>query len=229
MIDNQCSCNGCELRTLFFENLEKGEYESMCVKKQQQLHPKGSLIYKQGEKIDHFSYLKSGLVKLVRNIDDNNEQIICFARPLDFVSLLSIFSETYHQYSVIALEDSEICSLYLDEVKEMALHNGRFALSLAEKINRASDNIILTMLNIRQRRLLGRIAYILLYFANEVYKSDVFDMPVSRKEIAEFIGMTTENVIRTLSEFRQDKIIKINGKTIEIVDKEKLEHISQNA
>lgn len=229
MSEYQCSCNGCELRTLFFENLEKGAYESMCVKKQQQLYPKGSLIYKQGEKIDHFSYLKSGLVKLVRNTDDKNEQIICFARPLDFVSLLSIFSETYHQYSVIALEDSEICSLYLDEVKEMAMQNGRFALSLAEKINRASDNIILTMLNIRQRRLLGRIAYILLYFANEVYKSDVFDMPVSRKEIAEFIGMTTENVIRTLSEFRQDKIIRINGKTIEIADKEKLVHISLNA
>ena len=229
MSEYQCSCNGCELRTLFFENLEKGAYESMCVKKQQQLYSKGSLIYKQGEKIDHFSYLKSGLVKLVRNIDDKNEQIICFARPLDFVSLLSIFSETYHQYSVIALEDSEICSLNLDEVKEMALHNGRFALSLAEKINRASDNIILTMLNIRQRRLLGRIAYILLYFANEVYKSDVFDMPVSRKEIAEFIGMTTENVIRTLSEFRQDKMIRINGKTIEIADKEKLVQISLNA
>jgi len=229
MGEYQCSCNGCELRSLFFENLEKGAYESMCAKKQQQLYPKGSLIYRQGEKISHFSYLKSGLVKLVRNIDDKNEQIICFARPLDFVSLLSIFSETCHQYSVIALEDSEICSLYLDEVKEMALHNGRFALSLAEKINRASDNIILTMLNVRQRRLLGRIAYILLYFANEVYKSDVFDMPVSRKEIAEFIGMTTENVIRTLSEFRQDKIIRINGKTIEIADKEKLVHISLNA
>jgi CRP/FNR family transcriptional regulator len=51
-------------------------------------------------------------------------------------------------------------------------------------------------------------------------------LPVSRKEIAELIGMTTENVIRILSEFRKEKIIKINGKEIEIVDFERLKMIS---
>ena len=51
-------------------------------------------------------------------------------------------------------------------------------------------------------------------------------MPVSRKEIAEYIGMTTENVIRTLSEFRHDGLIKIYGKLIEIIDKKMLERVS---
>ena len=54
----------------------------------------------------------------------------------------------------------------------------------------------------------------------------VFELPVSRREIAEYIGMTTENVIRTLSEFRRDKLIKINGKEIEIADYDTLEKIS---
>jgi CRP/FNR family transcriptional regulator len=55
----------------------------------------------------------------------------------------------------------------------------------------------------------------------------VFDLPVSRKEIADYIGMSTANVIRTLSDFKKDGIIKVFGKTIEIVDIAKLEIISK--
>jgi len=65
-------------------------------------------------------------------------------------------------------------------------------------------------------------------FSKEVFKSEVFDLPISRKEFAEFIGMTTENVIRTLSEFRKDKILKIYGKSIEIVDEGRLTGISDH-
>lgn len=95
-----------------------------------------------------------------------------------------------------------------------------------ECMSATSDKIILESLVIRNRHLRGKVAYILLKFGREIYNSMVFEMPVSRREIAEYIGMTTENVIRTLSEFRKDRLIKINGKEIEIVDIKTLEHIS---
>ena len=222
-----CSCEGCELKTLFFENVSNLEIESICSRKVEHNFKKGEIIIAEGNPIEDFIYMKSGLVKLVRGNIEGKEQIICFARSLDFVSLLSIFSETHYNYSVIALEDSVICGMKLTEVKAIAMVNGRFALSLAEKINKASDEIIKTMLEVKKRRLLGRIAYMLLYFSRKVYKSQVFELPVSRKEIGEFIGMTTENVIRTLSDFRKDNIIKINGKIIEIIDFERLERIDE--
>jgi len=55
----------------------------------------------------------------------------------------------------------------------------------------------------------------------------VFDLPVSRKEIADYIGMSTANVIRTLSDFKKEGIIRVFGKTIEVVDVNKLEVISK--
>jgi CRP/FNR family transcriptional regulator len=70
------------------------------------------------------------------------------------------------------------------------------------------------------------VAYILLYFSHDIYNSRVFDLPVSRKEIADYISMSTANVIRTLSDFRREGIIKLFGKTVEIVDIEKLKIIS---
>ncbi len=71
------------------------------------------------------------------------------------------------------------------------------------------------------------LPYVLLYFTNEIYNSRVFDLPVSRKEIADYIGMSTANVIRTLSDFKKEGIIRVFGKTIEVVDLNKLEIISK--
>ena len=101
-----------------------------------------------------------------------------------------------------------------------------FALSIMQKISKVSDMIILESLTVRKKNIHGRVAYILLFFADQIYEDKYFELPLNRREIAEFIGKTTENVIRTLSEFRKDGIIKIFGKFIEIVDKEKLQQIS---
>ena len=224
---SQCNCEGCELKTLFFENVSNFEIESICSRKVENHYKKGEIILTEGSPIEDFIYIKSGLVKLIRGYEKDKEQIICFAGSLDFVCLMSIFSETKYNYSVVAIEDSVTCGMKLAEVKAIAKINGQFALSLAEKINKASDRIIMTMLEVKQRRLFGRIAYMLLYFSQTIYKSAIFELPISRKEIGEFIGMTTENVIRTLSDFRKDNIIKINGKIIEIIDFERLERIDE--
>jgi CRP-like cAMP-binding protein len=90
-----------------------------------------------------------------------------------------------------------------------------------------NDKIISQTLDIRQKNLVGRVAYVMLYFTKDIYKSRVFDLPVSRKEIADYIGMSTANVIRTLSDFKKEGIIRVFGKTIEVVDLEKLEVISK--
>ncbi|MDP4207449.1 MAG: Crp/Fnr family transcriptional regulator [Bacteroidota bacterium] len=224
---NTCNCEGCELRSLFFENVSNSEIESICTRKTQFHYKKGEVIIQEGDEIQEFIYLKSGLVKLYRNGSNDKQQIICFALPLDFVSLLSIFSEKYYKYSVAALEDSVTCNINLDEVKSIASQNGKFAMSIMEKINKATDNILVDFLEVKQKRLFGRIAYILLYFSRKVYNSSSFELPVSRKEMAEYIGMTVENVIRTLSDLRKDGIIKINGPIIEIADEERLERISE--
>jgi CRP-like cAMP-binding protein len=222
-----CNCEGCELKTLFFENVSTSEIEAICGRRTEREYKKGDAIIREGDEINDFIYLQKGLVKLSKRDDRGGEQIICFALPLDFVSLLSIFSETHYNYSVTALEDSVTCNINIGEVKQIASQNGRFALSLIEKVNKATDRILLDTLKVRQKRLFGRIAYILMYFSKEIYHSDVFDLPVSRKEIAEYIGMTVENVIRTLSSLRKDGIIKISGPTIEIMDTQRLERIEE--
>lgn len=226
-MDPGCNCEYCELKELFVDKLTGDHLDIVCGGKVEKNFRQGETIIKEGTRIRDFSYLKSGLVKLYRTDPSGKEQIISIAKPLDYVSLLSVFSNEKYNYSVTALEDSVTCNLKLQEVKSIIDQNGKLALNLLSKMSRVTDKLILDSLQIRVKHLRGRVAYLLLYFSQDVYASDEFDLPLTRKEMAEYVGMTTENVIRTLSEFRKDGILKIYGKTIHIMNMESLESIAE--
>lgn len=226
-MDVKCSCDNCELKELFVDSLQADHMDVVCSNKKEKEYLSGEVIIKERTQISEFTYLKSGLVKLFKSDLSGSEQIITIAKPMDYVSLLSVFSNDQYNYSVTALDNSVTCSLDLENLREMMLENGELALSLLQKMSRAADRIIIDSLEIRKKHLRGRVAYLLLYFSEVVYFSSEFDLPLTRKEMAEYVGMTTENVIRTLSEFRKDGILKIYGKTIQIVNMEMLKSIAE--
>ncbi len=221
-----CDCEKCELRKIFLSPDGMEDLETACSQKIEKKYKKGDTIIEEGSEISEFIYLKEGLVKLYRKDNSSHDQIISISKPYDFVSLLSVFSGHKYNYSVTALEASTTCVFALNEVKDSAEANGRIGLNLIERVSKATDQIILTNLEIRKRHLKGRVAYILLYFTDYLYHTDNFELPVSRKEVAEWISMTPENVIRTLSEFNKDGIIKLDGKNVVLNDKKRLEKIS---
>jgi len=226
-LKKKCSCLSCELRNLAFSSLEGEDLERICAAREEISYSKGEIIHREGDKIRDFKYLKNGLVKLYKVTETGEEQIITITRPFEFVSNTNVFYEEKYRYSLSALEDSVVCYINIDLIKELIVRNGNFALNLITVLSSTSENIISLGLEIRKRNLAGRIAFVLLYFSGEIYHSRIFDLPVSRKEIADLISMSSANVIRTFSEFRRDGIIKTNGRTIEISDMNKLEVISK--
>lgn len=226
-LNKPCDCENCEFRNVAFSSLDSVTIKELCKFKEEQSFFKGEMINKEGERIIYFKYLKSGLIKLSRQAVNGDEQVITITRPFEFVSNLSVFSGETYKYSVSALEDSVVCAVKLDYIKELFSKNGKFAMDLLTKMSILNDKIITQTLDMRQKNLVGRIAYVLIYLSKDIFNSRIFDLPVSRKEIADYIGMSPANVIRTLSDFKKEGIIKTFGKTIEIVDPEKLNLISR--
>ena len=222
-----CSCLSCDLRSLTFSSLSEKDIERVCDAREEISYSKGEVIHEEGEIIRDFKYLKNGLVKLYRVSESGDEQIITITRPKEFVSNMNVFHEEKYRFSLSALEDSVACCINIDLIKELLEKNGKFALNMITVLSRTSENIISLNLEIRKRNLAGRVAFVLLYFSGEIYHSRIFDLPVSRKEIADLISMSSANVIRTFTEFRRDGIIQSNGRTIEITDMHKLEVISK--
>lgn len=225
--NKNCICETCEFRHIVFSYLDEESILALCENKVEQSFRKGDLINREGDPITSFKYLKSGLVKLFRSASSGEEQVITITRPFEFVSNMSIFSGEKYRYSVSALEESVVCIVRLSYIKDLFLKNGAFAMGLLSRMAEINEKIIGQALDLRQKNLIGRIAYVLLYFSKEIYNSKIFDLPVSRKEIADYIGMSTANVIRTMSEFKKEGIIRIDGKTIEVADFNKLEILSR--
>ncbi len=228
ILSNNSNCRNCTFKSLLFTKMKDDELAYISNYKKEIIFDKGETIIGKGRPISEFLYLKKGLVKLVKSGKNQKDRIICIARPMDFVSLLSTFSDKTYQYSITALEESIVCSIELGSMKKVIGNNGAFALELLEHVTRSSNFVIQSTYDIDDKHIRGRIAYILLWFSQKIYHKKKFELPISRKEVGELINMTTENVIRILSEFRKDGIIIIDGKTIEIVNLELLERLSKS-
>ncbi|WP_320110723.1 Crp/Fnr family transcriptional regulator [Draconibacterium orientale] len=226
MGNNTCNCEECQLRGIFFSNVKDDALLNICDLKRERRFSKGESIIQEGDPITEFLYMKKGLVKLSKKSLNGKDQIISFSKPFDFVSLLSVFSSSQYKYSVTAIEETTVCSMQLEIVKKMAHENALFTMDLMSHISQMTDKIIHDNLEIKRKHLKGRIAHVLLYFSEYIYNKNEFELPIARREIAEYIGMTTENVIRTLSEFKKDKIIQTHGKKIVIIDQKLLKSIS---
>jgi CRP-like cAMP-binding protein len=86
---------------------------------------------------------------------------------------------------------------------------------------------IMNFISLAHKQKEGRIADIFLYLAEEVYHGNTFLLSLTRKEIAEFAGCSTENVIMTLSKWQNEKIVSLDGKSFCINDRKKLKYISK--
>ncbi|NIA10264.1 MAG: cyclic nucleotide-binding domain-containing protein [Nitrospiraceae bacterium] len=121
-------------------------------REEREYHP-GDIVVRQGDKTSFFMYLRKGLLKISREMSDGKNQIISLARPLDFIGLLSVFSERIYQFSITAIEDSALCFIDLDLMKEIVRKDGNFALKLLENMSSVNE-----IIRIRDKKKLSRIA-----------------------------------------------------------------------
>jgi CRP-like cAMP-binding protein len=102
-----------------------------------------------------------------------------------------------------------------------------FAYGIIEDLSAKSYESHLKMVSMAQKRMSGRLAEILLYFADEIFHHDEYEMVLSRQELGEMASMAKECVVRILKEFEDSGIIFSNSSRLKILDREKLSSISQ--
>jgi CRP/FNR family transcriptional regulator len=222
------SCKACVYRQMLFGDLDDFEYKLINDVRTEKLYKRGEMIKHEGEKVDSFLYLRKGMVKLFKTDKREKEQILSINKPGDFVNLLTIFTKTNYKYSIEAIEDTLVCDVDLEVLEHIISANSKFAMRVLNRMSNISEEIIENRFEQGQKQLKGRIATILLYFADDVYHKKIFDLPITRREIGELIAMTTENTIRTFSEFKRDGLIDIQNKTITLIDYNRLKSIAKS-
>jgi len=94
-------------------------------------------------------------------------------------------------------------------------------------LNESTAQIYGRFYTLTKKQLHGRLADILLCLANRIFKSNSFDLPLSRADLGDLTGMSTESVIRMKKEFKDDGLIGISCKRIDLLDINRLERLSE--
>ena len=226
-INDIINCKACIYRKLLFDGLIDTEHDVINDSRKEYIFKRGEVIRKEGEEIKSFLYLRKGLVKLYKTDKNGKDQILSINKPTDFINLLSIFSNSTYKYSISALEETHVCDVELPALLEVIKNNSGFAMRILNRISKISDEIIENRFEINQKQVKGRVAHILLFLADNIYKKNTFRMPITRREVGELISMTTENTIRTFSEFKKDGIVSFDGKVITICDYDRLKNVNK--
>lgn len=177
---------------------------------------KREIIFRQNTRTSHIMFVSSGMVKIFKEGRNKKYIILKVAVPLDFLGLLSIYGRDTHQYSASSIQIAEVTFIDINTFNRILFNNGEFAEKVIQRISNYGLFIFDRLMSQSHKQLPGRIADVILYFAENIYKSEEFEFPFTRRELAELAGTTKESFIRTLAEFKNDKIIDLDGSHVKI-------------
>jgi CRP-like cAMP-binding protein len=216
-VTSKISCQDCPLKCDLSEAIAGSGKPFSSVRAIHADFRKHEMICKQGSPVTHAIYLVRGTAKLFIEGIHNRDIILYLMKPPAYIGLLSFFESVHYSYSVTALEDSRVCMVDLDMVKDLYLEDHRLLLRLNQAFGRSVSQIMRKIITLNQKNIRGRVAESLIYLA-EFYGSSRFTMPLTRKELGMLSGISEENTVRLLTEFRAENIIRLEGKDLEILD-----------
>jgi CRP/FNR family transcriptional regulator len=207
--------------------LTKEEHELIDSNSINVRYKKGEVICKHGTISPHVILLKEGLAKIYLE-GLNDSLILKIITSGNIIGLTSIYEgNNIFQYSSMAYVDSTASLIDINVFRTVLNQNVKFANSI---INILCENSVQTFgrfFCLTHKQLYGRMADILLCLSERIFKQRDFELNLSRKELAELTGMSTESVIRMLKKFKDDGIIEMNGKNLIIVNYDTLRKISE--
>ncbi len=222
------TCVECEVKSGCFKKLTTEQLLLANHSRVELEFRKKEIVAKQGAFATHLMFVKKGVVKLyMEGCPGNNDLIINIFPQGRILGISSIFGDSTFHYSISALENSTLCLIEINTVRELMKQNNDFALSLFRRLSRSTSHAYNHLFNLTNKQSNGRIASVFVYLAKEVYHSKKFKLSLTRKDLAEFTGMSTMNAVRVLNDQKKNNLIREEDGYLEILDFPTLEHISK--
>jgi CRP-like cAMP-binding protein len=188
---------------------------------------KGETVCKLGAFASHIYFLEEGLVKVYLE-EKNNNLILMLSTKNSLLGLASVYDGNNKlPYSIATYTDSKIRMIDIEIFRQLLKQNSSFSYRIINLLNESTAQIYGRFFSLTQKQLHGRLADILLCLSNRIFKSSSFDLPLSRADLGDLTGMSTESVIRMMKEFKDDGLIDMSCKKIELLDIGRLERISE--
>jgi len=190
-------------------------------------YKKGQTIFFQGNPPFGLYCVSNGKIKVSKLGQDGKESILRIAGPGDVLGHRSLFGKENYSATATVIEDAMICFLDKTYIYSALKNNPSIALNLIEKLSREMGAAESRNASMSQKSARERLAELFLNFIKNYGHEESdgrirLEIKLNRDEIASIVGTAHETIIRLISEFKTEGILEQEGKTIFILDQDKL-------
>lgn len=227
--ETQACCHGhflhnrkhktCISQVPIFNHLEEKQMQEIMEKIQSISYQKGDIIYNAGDQSDSLYIVNKGRIRIYRLAETGKELLVRLLNPGDFTGELALFNENLHESYAEAMAESQVCMIKRSDLQELLLKYPSIALKILEEFSNRLEQAEKQTARFVTEKVETRLALFLAECLESGSSSNEFNLPMSRKDLASFLGTTPETVSRKLSFLEEAGYIKQkSGRKIEILD-----------
>ncbi|WP_090348316.1 fumarate/nitrate reduction transcriptional regulator Fnr [Pseudomonas oryzae] len=225
----QISCRECKVRAHCFPlNLHDGELQQLdgIIQRARPLQ-RGEYLFSAGEPLRQLHAVRAGTLKTYLLSSEGEEQITGFHLPGEMLGLDGLGTNSHLSFAV-ALETCMVCAIPLARLEELAGSMPRLRTELLRVMSQAihADH---EQMRLTRKPAEERLAAFLLELSQRFrargYSAHNFILPMSRCEIANYLGLTSETVSRLLTRYRDRGLVEISGREVCLRDMHRLRQL----
>ncbi|MFM9945772.1 MAG: response regulator [Bacteroidia bacterium] len=203
---------------------DSGALKKLSEGREAKVYKKKEDIYSEGSYPKGIYFVNKGKVKIYQTNELGKDFITELHKEGDFFGYVDLLQDSKHINSASTLEDSEIYMIPKDEFFSLIYKNSTVSQKFIEMLSNNLRENEKQLLKLAYNSVRKRVAEALVKLS-DTYKKDgenVFSISVSREDLANMVGTATETVIRTLGDFKDEKLIEGSGGMITILSYDKL-------
>ncbi|MFE8697530.1 Crp/Fnr family transcriptional regulator [Cytobacillus sp. FJAT-53684] len=201
-----------------FNHLKQEEMEEIVKTTRMEKFSRGEIIYEAGDASDYMYIIHRGRVKIYHLAESGKEQLIRMMEPGDFMGELSLFSKSTFDHYAETMENTEICIIRQQDLQAFLLKWPSISLKLLDEFSKRLLNVERLVSSLTSEDVEKRTASYLVELADKENTLQ-FTLPLSKKDLASYLGTTPESISRKLADFEEQGLLVQSGqKGIEILD-----------
>lgn len=190
-------------------------------------YKKKQAVYSEGNHPNRLYYVLKGKVKAYKTNEEGKELVTDLFSRGDFLGHIALLEGTAYKDSAVAMEETDLAVIPKEDFDELINNNPeiakKFIQLLAKNISDKEDHLLGLAYNSLRKKVAE--ALLLLQKKYQQREENIFVIDISRESLASIAGTATESLIRTLSDFRNEKILDIKNGSITIINPLKLENL----
>lgn len=222
-------CAGCPIRNFAFcAGVPEKDLSRLAIVRTVRTFEPGTALFEEGDEVTHIHAVVSGCVRTYKMLADGRRQIIGFTMA---GGLLGLSFADLHETSVEAIETTRVCGIARNDLMQLMddYHSleRRLLFFLGQRLSAAQDQMLVLGRKTPLEKLASMLCCLSVKMSDDGSAQPVFRLPMSRTDIADYLGLTIETVSRSFSRLRAEGIIDLSGRDIvEVCDRDRLEQLA---